>query len=226
MAVAALALGGASLLGSILGALGGKNKTLDPEVLKRLFGAEAINEETMKLFNTIIGSPYGQNLLREASLRGGQISQGISQRLAAAGLAGGGAETGVGSFAATAGQSAGDLLTSQARSGVFGQAMDAASQIVRDRMAAYTNSQLQQQGQPSTLQQIGGALSGAAGIGLAALPTKSAAAPAPTGAPAGGRASYVPDFEGSRLGYQRRAPLYGSQGPSLGSRLNSALTRF
>lgn len=226
----AAALGGATLLGGILGALGGKGKPIDPALLKRLFGPDAINEETTQLFNMLVTSPYGQNLVRQASLAGGRISQGISQRLTAAGLAGGGAETGVGSFAAAAGQEAGGLLQSQARSGLYSQALETAVQSIRDRMSAYTDSQRVEQGRPSVLSQIGGAISGAAGVALANLPEgkdKKKTDTTTDAAPAGGASSYVPQSfmlpEGtSRLGYQRQG-LFRTQTPTLASSFD---TRF
>lgn len=224
---------GASLLGGILGGIGGKGKPIDPQMLKFLFGPDALNEETQKLFSMISTSPYGQDLIRRASLQGGRISQGISARLARGGLAGGGAESGIGSFAAAAGGEAGELLQSQARSGMFSQAMEAAVQSLRDRMAAYTQSQLQNQGQPSALAQIGGSIQGAAGLGLAAY--RSPEAPRPSGLAAGGANAMLPQAVNQNMTFNRlpgpainqfRSPVFRDIGRSLGDRLNDTYRRF
>jgi len=184
----AAAIGGIGALGSLLGLFGKRKKPMSPEELRSLFGPEALNKDTMDLFNMILTSPYGQRQIEQAQSAGGRISQNISARLAKAGMAGGGAESGVGSFAAAAGQEAGNEGAANVKSQLFSEAMNAAIQNLSQRMGLAAQGRAAEAGQPTRLEQVGGAIAGAAGNALSMLPSK---APADV-APAGGRASYVP----------------------------------
>jgi hypothetical protein len=130
----------ASLAGGILGK---KKKYIDPEWLKQHFGATAVSEEAMNMFNTIINSPHGQAIMANAQENGQAFSREIAKKSAMAGLSGGGAgaDTGTGIFATSAAQGAGDAFARQERGNIYQSVLPAAQQMVSDRMSAYINDQ-------------------------------------------------------------------------------------
>jgi hypothetical protein len=178
MPFAALALPAASLLGGIFSLFGHRQKPLTPEELARFFGPEALGKDTVDLFNQVINSPAGQSMIQQAQGSGARISQNVAQRLAASGIAGGGGESGVGSFAAAAGQEAGNVLQTRARGDIFSKAMEAALQNLQMRAGLAQQGRLAMMDQPTTMEKIGGAISGAASSALANYqPNAASAAP-------------------------------------------------
>lgn len=175
-----LALIGASLGGGILQATGQKKpQGINIEWLKKNFGADAVNEEMIRLFNNVINSPYGQQLLTGAAEAGQQFETDVARQGAAAGMGpGGGAESGTSIFSNAAAGQAGSNLQRGVRSGVMQQAMQQAQQIVNARMNAAVGGEMQrlaaENATPSTMQQIGGAIARGAGAGLAATPMQAA----------------------------------------------------
>jgi hypothetical protein len=171
-----LALIGASIAGGIMQSAGQKTpKSIDPEWLKKHFGADAVNEEMISLFNNIINSPYGQQLLTSAAESGQQFETDVARRSAAAGMGpAGGADSGASIFSGAAAGQAGAGMKRQVKSDVMQQSMQQAQQIVSQRMQAAVNSEMQrmaaENAQPSTMQAIGGGIARGAAAGLAATP--------------------------------------------------------
>jgi hypothetical protein len=68
-----LTLMGASLAGGIIKIFSKKKQkevaVIDPEWLKQHFGARAVNQETIDLFNSAIASPQGQQLMASGAGR-------------------------------------------------------------------------------------------------------------------------------------------------------------
>src|ERR1043165_9345784 len=98
-------LSAASVAGGILG---GQRKHIDINWLREKFGAKAISDEAVQLFNHILNSPYGQSIMANAAEQGQQFGRNVNQASAAAGLSGGGAgaDSGTGIFATSAAQGA------------------------------------------------------------------------------------------------------------------------
>lgn len=130
-------LGAASIAGAIFGTA---RKHIDPNWLKQKFGAQAISEEALTLFNNLINSPHGQAILANAAEQGQQFQRNVAQQGAQAGITGpGGAASGAGIFATSAAQGAGDSFQRDVRSNLYQQALPMAQQNVSDRMNAYVN---------------------------------------------------------------------------------------
>src|SRR5687767_7318659 len=129
-------LAAASAAGAILG---GQRKSLDINWLKKHFGAAAVTQEALQLFNSIINSPHGQSLIASAAEEGQAFARQTAQASAQAGLSGGGAgaDSGAGIFATSAAQGAGDAFQRDVRSNMWQTALPAAQQMVADRMQAY-----------------------------------------------------------------------------------------
>lgn len=172
--LAPIAIGAITALGGIIAGKDG-TKTIDPNVLKKLFGPEAVTKETIELFNRMINSPQGAQMIAQANEQGSQFANALNAKLAEAGVAGGGGTSGVGAFQQAAAASAPHSLERGVRADMFANASQLAQQNIRDRMAAYVNSALQTQANPTTGQIIGGALAGAGAQSLAnmALTTKA-----------------------------------------------------
>lgn len=183
-----LALIGASIGGGILQAAGGKKaKSISPEWLKKHFGPDAVTEEMIALFNQIINSPQGQQLMTSAAEQGAQFETDVARRSAAAGMGpAGGAESGASIFSGAAAGGATAGLQRGVRANVMQHAGTMAQQNVNARMAAAAGSEQARLAgdfsQPSTMQMLGGAISQGAAAGLAATPT-SAVAPRATTTP-------------------------------------------
>lgn len=129
-----LILGAASAAGAILG---GQRKMIDPKWLEQHFGAGAVSEEALKLFNQILNSPYGQGVLSSASEQAQQFQRNVNRGAAESGLAGPEGSSGTGVFATSAAQGATDAFQRDARSQFYQMALPAAQQMVQDRMQAY-----------------------------------------------------------------------------------------
>lgn len=176
ISIATLALGAGKLLGGVLGIGGQKERpSIDPEFLKRTFGADAVNQELMQLFNQVMNSAQGQQLMSGAAQQGQQFQTDTARAAAAAGLGpSGGATSGTNILA---GSSAGGAVSSLQR-GVQSQLMQSmlpvASQMVQDQLAAYMQGQgLQAYSpyMPSKTSDFGNFLSQISSAGLAAMPS-------------------------------------------------------
>jgi hypothetical protein len=161
----ALVLGAASLAGGIMQAAGGK-KTIDPEWLKQHFGATAVTEEMITLFNSIINSPYGQQIMTDAASQGSQFESALRSNVAQAGLgAGEGGTSGASIFSESAAGGATKSLQGQARAGIFQQTLPIAANLVNARLNAYMGQPAMNQ--PTPMASLGAAIGNAAGTGLA-----------------------------------------------------------
>lgn len=159
---------------SALGKLGGilgqkKRKQLDPEMLKKMFGAKAISAEQMELFNHALNSAQGQQLMTGAAQQGQQLQTDLARGSAEAGLGpAGGASGGADIFAGAAGASAQGNLQRAMQSQMMEAMLPIAQQLVSDRMKAWLGDREQVLGQSSKFQDIMGAVSGLSGDLLAA----------------------------------------------------------
>lgn len=173
-----LILGAASLAGAILG--NEKGKTIDPEWLKTHFGAAAVNEQTMELFNKILNSPYGQGVLANASEQAQRFQHETERQAAITGLNGPEGTTGAGIFATSAAQGATDAFQRDARGSFYQMALPIAQQMVQSQMSAYMGDRART-AQPDLMSKIGTA---AGQIGAMYTPKTGAkgAATQPTGA--------------------------------------------
>jgi len=150
------ALGAAAVAGAIMKSAGGK-KAIDPEWLKQHFGADAVNEETIAMFNNVINSPYGQQAMATATQQGNQFESQLRAASAASGLgAGEGGQSGSSIFSESAAGGATKGLQREAKAGIFQQVMPEAANMVRSRLAAYMSSANIAQQQPSFMQSLGG----------------------------------------------------------------------
>ncbi len=198
-----LALMGASLAGGILQSAGGK-KAIDPEWLKKHFGADQVNEEMISLFNNIINSPYGQQIMTDAASQGSQFETALRSGTAASGTgAGEGASSGASIFSDAASGGATKSLVGQAKAGVFQQTLPIAAQLVNARLNAYMGQSALNE--PSTMSKFGGVLGNAAAVGLMAHQPKPAPTvsqtPQPSGAPAAASPLVMPNkFVQERMG--------------------------
>lgn len=181
-----MALMGASLAGGILSGAGGK-KTISPEWLKQHFGADAVNEEMISLFNNVLNSPYGQQLMTNAASQGSQFENALRSGTAASGLSGGeGGSSGASIFSDAAAGGATKSLTNQAKSGIFQQVLPVAQSMVQSRLAAYMGQPAMSE--PTAMAKFGASLGslGAAGLSATNFGQNAPATPQAINAPAGG----------------------------------------
>lgn len=161
----------AAAAGPFMGVLGKKKrKTIDPEWLKANFGANAVNQEVMDLFNRAINSVQGQQLMAGAAEGGQQFGRDVQRQAAGAGLTGGGgAASGAGIFATAAGEGAANAEQRQTKASMMQAMLPIAQQIVQDRMKAYMGDYAQTQASPfqeTMLSQAGPLVGELAGQGL------------------------------------------------------------
>jgi hypothetical protein len=146
----------------VLNALGGifgkKRKYIDPAEIARRFGPDAVSADAMKYYNTILNSPYGQQLMSQAATSGQQARSNLASNAAASGMGNGsGATSGASDFAAaTAPQIQGSLEQNQ-KSGIWQQAFQQASQQNQQAAALAERGQNYNNAQPSTFEKIAGA---------------------------------------------------------------------
>lgn len=161
----ALILGAASLAGGIMQAAGGK-KMIDPEWLKQHFGATQVTEEMVTLFNQIINSPYGQDLMANAAEQGSQMEAALRSGVASTGMGTGEeSKSGASIFSEAAAGGATKSLERGARAGVFQQTLPIAANIVNARLNAYMGQPAMNQ--PTALATLGSTIGSAAATGLA-----------------------------------------------------------
>lgn len=163
----------ALMAASTAGAIGGgQRKQISPEWLKAHFGAAAVNQETLDLFNNLINSPRGQQLVNSAAEAGQRFSTDVNANAAAAGLTpmgGGGSGTGV--FATSAGDQASNRMVSDVQGNLMSAILPIAQQMVSDRMNAHLGI-AQQGGLPGQNSAIWQNIGNAAGTGLAFMNKK------------------------------------------------------
>lgn len=159
--IALMGLGG---LGGFLGGSGG-NRTIDPKLLARLFGPQALATDTQALYQTLLSSPAFTAIMNQASAQGTAAGNRARANFARAGLS----SSGVGALGSAVSRGFGQNLILGARGNLWSSALNAAQQNLAARMGLYGSSYLQNQQRPTGLQQLGLGLSGAASTGLAAL---------------------------------------------------------
>jgi hypothetical protein len=149
-----------SALGKLGGILGSKKrKQIDPNELRQLFGAKAVTDEQMELFNRAINSAQGQQLMTGAAQQGQQLQTDIARRSAEAGLGpSGGASGGADIFAGAASESAVGNLQRGVRASLMESMLPIAQQLVSDRMQAWMTDRDKVLGQTSKFQDVMGAV--------------------------------------------------------------------
>lgn len=155
MKAAPYILQGLSALGGVFGK---KKKFMDEQTLRQLYGPAAIGKDTTELANSILNSPYGQQLLAQAAESGQGLQTEMAARAAGAGLdPSSGGQSGSGDFAVSAGTQAQSGLERQTRAGIYQSAMPIAADLVGNRMQVALANQGEQNATPSPWQRIGAA---------------------------------------------------------------------
>lgn len=168
--------GVASLLGSLGGSMiggAGMPKTVDPEKLKMLFGAQALGPETHQVFQTLMNTPGVQQAMTQAAQSGQQFANDLQSRTAGAS---GDSTSGIRAFTDSAARQAPAQNTAGVTAQVANNAATIAQQNLQNRMAAYMGSSDISQQMPSFQQLLGGNIANAASQ-LATAP--SATTPGP-----------------------------------------------
>lgn len=174
LALMALMQGG----GQLLNIFGKKHrKEIDPEFLKRTFGAGAVNKELMELYNRAINSVQGQQLMTQASQTGQNFQNAVNREAGAAGLgAGGGASGGANIFASGAGSQAAANLQGQEKAGLMQSMLPVAQNLVGEQLRAYMGGQeMAGQPMPSPWSDFGNLLANYGNAGITSLPTGNSA---------------------------------------------------
>lgn len=146
------------------GALLGKSErpTIDPEMLKMLFGPGALAGDTQQLYQMLLNSPVFSQLMNSASLQGTQLGQNMRARLGQAGIPG----SPLGAFADAASRGYGQTFQRNQQAQLFLKAMMEASSNLQTRAGIWGNSQLQRQSQPTWGRMIGASMLNAGAQGL------------------------------------------------------------
>lgn len=148
-------IGGAlTLAGTYLGRE--ERPTIDPEMLKMLFGPGAISGDTQEFYRNLLNSPAFAELMRSANVHGTQLGNSITRNVAAAGVGG----NPVAAFAKAAGRGYGGALQLPMMSDLFMRAFAGALQNNQARMGVWAQSQLGRQDQPTFGRMLGTALLG------------------------------------------------------------------
>lgn len=161
-------------LTQLLGGLFGHQKGIDMKEWERLFGPAAQQGLTNQFFKQFQNSPFAAQQNLAASNTGQQIANNYAAMPGAR-------DSGVGQISQALSTGATNSLQSQLMAMLFQMAQQAAQQ----NLASKENIFLHNQQQPSFLNQLGQAVTGAAGQTLSMLPTKNTATPSPS-APAPG----------------------------------------
>jgi len=155
--------GGASLLGGLLGKK--QNPTIDLNVLKKLFGPQALSSETQQLYQMLLNSPAFSQMMNQAALQGQTTANNTRANLASSGLSG----TPYGSFLRGAGGGYGAALQRGGMQNLYMQALRSAFEGLQNRQSIYANSKLNRQEQPTWQRMIGASLLNAGSQGLGGL---------------------------------------------------------
>lgn len=150
-----------------------KIKSIDPQWLKQHFGAKAVTDEMMSLFNNILNSSYGQQLMTNAAEQGQQFQTDMARKAAASGFGPtGGATSGASIFSEAAAGGATNALQRDAKAGIMQGALTSAQQMVRDRMQIASQSEMErlalENAKPGKWATLGSMLTRGAGGALAA----------------------------------------------------------
>ena len=146
-------LQGASMLGGIIGK---KKRYIDPEYLRTHFGAEAVTKRAQELFQKIMASPYGNQLMSSAAEQGQRLQTDMGARAAASGLSPDtGGQSGASDFATSAAAGAADSIQRAGKAEVYGQAMPLAQQMVDRERELYLSNNDARNADPNLWQRIG-----------------------------------------------------------------------
>jgi hypothetical protein len=155
-------IGGAMTLA---GALMGRNSdrpTIDPEMLNRLFGPQALAGDTGALFRMLLNSPAFTQIMRSANLQGSRLGSDIQANVARAGMGG----SPLGAFARSAARGYGSALQTPAMGGLYMQALQAALSNLNMRAGLWGQSQLGRQEDPTFQRMLASSLTSAGATGL------------------------------------------------------------
>lgn len=159
-------MGGLGLLGLGGGFLGGRGrKPIDPEMLARLFGPNALAGDTQALYQTLAASPMFSQIMASASSMGTQAGNASNAAFARAGLG----TSGIGAVGQAVSSQFGNNLMLRARGNLWAQALQAAQQSLSQRAGIWGQSQAQYQQTPTMAQQFGAGLTGLASTGFQAM---------------------------------------------------------
>lgn len=128
--------------------------TIDPEMLKRLFGPGAISGDTQEFYRNLLNSPAFADLMRSANVQGAALGGQINRNVAAAGVSG----NPIAAFARAAGRGYGGALQLPLMSDLFMKAFQAALQNNQSRMGVWSQSQLNRQEAPTFERMLGASL--------------------------------------------------------------------
>jgi len=178
MAAIPYILQGASMLGGVLGT---KKKYIDPEYLRKHFGADAVTKRAQELFSKIMSSPYGNQLMSSAAEQGQRLQTDMGARAAASGLSPDtGGQSAASDFATSAAAGATDSLQRAGRAQVYGDTLPLAQQMVDRERELYLANNAERNATPSTWQRVGNVASQAAAM-FPIQPAAATAAPDPAG---------------------------------------------
>ncbi len=190
-------LQGAAAAGAIIG--GGKHRYIDPEYLRQHFGVEAMTKRAQELFQKIMSSPYGNQLMSSAAEQGQRLQTDMGARAAASGLSPDqGGQSGASDFAVSASAGAADSLQREAKAGVYSQAMPAAQAMIDRERELYLANNAARNAEPNGWQRLGDA----AGKVASMYPPQPAAVAA------------VPDATGHRAAAGPTNPNFPAPSPS------------
>lgn len=151
--------------GGLGGFLGGQGRQpIDPALLARLFGPNALAGDTQTLFQTLAGSPAFAAMLNSASASGTLAGNNTRAAFARSGLS----SSGVGALGGAVSRGFGQNLILGARGNLWLQALQAAQQSLSQRAGIWGQSQLNYQNTPTMAQSFGAALTGGASTALTA----------------------------------------------------------
>ena len=128
--------------------------TIDPEMLKMLFGPGAIAGDTQEFYRNLLNSPAFANLMRSANVQGSALGGQINRNVAAAGVSG----NPIAAFSRAAGRGYGGALQLPMMSDLFMRAFQAAMQSNQGRMGVWAQSQLNRQEAPTFDRMLGASL--------------------------------------------------------------------
>lgn len=147
-------------IGSLLGR--SERQTIDPEMLKMLFGPQAIGQETQGIYQNLLNSPAFAAMMRSMATQGTALQNGINARVASSGAAG----SPIGAFASTVGRGYAGSLQMGGMQDLFMKSLMAAMQNIGQRENLWGQSQLMKQQTPTYGQKLGSAFLAGGAEGL------------------------------------------------------------
>lgn len=136
--------------------------TLDPNLLKKLFGPEAVGADAQLFFQRLLNSPAFTQIMRSAGLQGSQLNAGINRNLGISGAQG----SPIAAFAKAAGRGYSGALQTPAMSDLFLKSLTAAMGNNDMRAGLWGQSQLMKQGTPTFSRMVGSSLLNAGATGF------------------------------------------------------------